>query len=131
MEVIPKLVEGSMARYVTGSGQTQATTDRVHIYETEGNIAPLSRGRRLQSGDGSKMVSVDRCRKRRRETNDYGLQYDVPFPQILDEGPDDDIFSALTTVLSAAESVCYSEGAASLLTLWPKLENKSKNNNNR
>jgi regulator of replication initiation timing len=38
IEVIPKLVEGWGARYVTGSGQTQATADRVLIYEREGGL---------------------------------------------------------------------------------------------
>lgn len=49
MDVIPKLVEGPSARYVTGSGQTVATADRVHIYEVEGNIEPMSRGRRRKA----------------------------------------------------------------------------------
>lgn len=49
MEVIPRLVEGPTARYVTGSGQTQATADRVHIYECEGGISPVVRGKRKKS----------------------------------------------------------------------------------
>jgi len=45
MQVIPKLVEGWNAKYVTGSGQTQATADRVRIYETEGQVEKYVRGR--------------------------------------------------------------------------------------
>lgn len=41
--VIPKLVEGNGVHYVTGSGQTKATKDRVTIYETEGNVTPVKR----------------------------------------------------------------------------------------
>lgn len=43
MYVIPKIVEGWKACYITGSGQTQATADRVHIYETEGCVRPGKR----------------------------------------------------------------------------------------
>lgn len=45
LQVIPKLVEGSSAKYITGSGQTQATKDRVFIYELEGGVQPFHRGR--------------------------------------------------------------------------------------
>jgi hypothetical protein len=43
IQVIPKLVEGWQARYVTGSGQTKSTADRVRIYEVEGGIQPYQR----------------------------------------------------------------------------------------
>jgi hypothetical protein len=36
--IVPKYVEGLQARYVTGSGQTAATNDRVFIYESEGAV---------------------------------------------------------------------------------------------
>ena len=29
--------------YITGSGQSQATSDRVKVYETEGNVHPIKR----------------------------------------------------------------------------------------
>lgn len=45
MAVIPKLVEGWFVKYVTGSGQTKATTDRVMIFQREGNILPNQRGK--------------------------------------------------------------------------------------
>jgi len=43
--VIPKLIQGWFAKYVTGSGQTKATADRVKIFETEGDIKPHPRGK--------------------------------------------------------------------------------------
>lgn len=56
--VVPKLVEGWDAKYVTGSGQTKATAARVHIFETEGNVTANQRGKargkkRQPSGSGS------------------------------------------------------------------------------
>lgn len=45
MQVVPKLVEGWNAKYVTGSGQTQSTAERVHIYEMEGQVEKNVRGR--------------------------------------------------------------------------------------
>jgi hypothetical protein len=38
--------EGNTAHYVTGGGQTQATRDRVFIYETEGDCKPIKRVKR-------------------------------------------------------------------------------------
>ena len=38
MAVVPKVIEGMSAKYVTGSGQTKSTADRVHIFETEGGV---------------------------------------------------------------------------------------------
>jgi hypothetical protein len=45
MQVVPKLVEGWHAKYVTGSGQTRLTANRVHIFETEGNTKANHRGK--------------------------------------------------------------------------------------
>ena len=45
LQVVPKLIEGWDAKYVTGSGQTKATQNRVHIFETEGNTRANPRGR--------------------------------------------------------------------------------------
>ena len=44
IQMIPKLVEGWHAKYVTGSGQTKATADRVFIFEKEGGVQPAHRG---------------------------------------------------------------------------------------
>ena len=38
MQVVPRLVEGWQAKYVTGSGQTEATNRRVYIFEKEGRV---------------------------------------------------------------------------------------------
>lgn len=45
MQVIPKVVEGWDAKYVTGSGQKRATANRVHIFEVEGNTKANQRGK--------------------------------------------------------------------------------------
>lgn len=43
LQIVPKLLEGWQARYITGSGQSKATEDRVRIYETEGDVVPTQR----------------------------------------------------------------------------------------
>lgn len=43
MHVIPKLIEGYHVKYVTGSGQSKATSDRVRIFEHEGGVKKNSR----------------------------------------------------------------------------------------
>lgn len=48
MMIIPKLVEGWDAKYVTGSGQTKATANRVQIFEHEGNVRANHRGKGKQ-----------------------------------------------------------------------------------
>ena len=58
--VIPKFVEGLHAKYVTGSGQTVQTADRVHIYESEGNVKPC---RRNIAGRKKETVSVAAVKK--------------------------------------------------------------------
>ena len=43
MNLIPRLCEGRNARYITGSGETRATADRVLIFRTEGNCEKVNR----------------------------------------------------------------------------------------
>jgi hypothetical protein len=43
MNVIPKVVEGFQAKYATGTGQSQATSLRVHLYECEGGVQKARR----------------------------------------------------------------------------------------
>jgi len=43
LQVIPQLVEGPTVKYITGSGQTEATACRVQVYEREGNIVVAHR----------------------------------------------------------------------------------------
>jgi hypothetical protein len=43
--IIPKLIEGWLTKYVTGSGQKRSTADRVKIFETEGQVKPNQRGK--------------------------------------------------------------------------------------
>jgi hypothetical protein len=45
LAVVTKFVEGNEACYITGSGQTTATTDRVLIYQKEGQVVPNKRER--------------------------------------------------------------------------------------
>lgn len=45
MQVVPKLVEGWHTKYVTGSGQTRLTANRVHLFETEGGTKANHRGK--------------------------------------------------------------------------------------
>lgn len=53
MQVIPKLIEGWDAKYVTGSGQTKFTAYRVFLFESEGNTKASHRGRTRGSGPGN------------------------------------------------------------------------------
>ena len=55
MNLIPRLCEGRSAKYVTGSGQSRATSDRVLIYHKEGKCDKISRPQRKKQ----KVVGVD------------------------------------------------------------------------
>ena len=59
MTVVPKVIEGINTKYVTGSGQTKATADRVHIFETEGGISAFRRGGRTKSSSKYKRQDHD------------------------------------------------------------------------
>lgn len=41
--IVPKLIEGWEAKYITGSGQKDTTISRVKIFEHEGNVKPNTR----------------------------------------------------------------------------------------
>jgi hypothetical protein len=43
LNIIPRIVEGRNARYITGSGQTKSTADRVSIFRREGNCEKIKR----------------------------------------------------------------------------------------
>lgn len=53
MHLIPKLIEGKNARYITGSGQTKATADRVHLFRTEGECEKIQRPPRKRKDPSS------------------------------------------------------------------------------
>jgi hypothetical protein len=57
LAVVTKFVEGIGASYVTGSGQTTATTDRVLIYQNEGLVIPNKRNPRKRKPDGNESDS--------------------------------------------------------------------------
>jgi hypothetical protein len=70
--VVPKLIEGWDAKYVTGSGQTKATANRVHIFETEGNTKANQRGKakgkkRSVEGNASPRPVVPKVKKPKRD----------------------------------------------------------------
>ena len=44
LQVVPCISEGHQSRYITGSGESKKTSDRVNIFRTEGNVAKVSRG---------------------------------------------------------------------------------------
>ncbi len=43
LNLIPRIVEGRNVRYVTGSGQTKPTADRVNLFRMEGNCEKVQR----------------------------------------------------------------------------------------
>lgn len=43
LNLIPRVVEGRNARYITGSGQTRPTADRVDLFRIEGNCEKIKR----------------------------------------------------------------------------------------
>jgi len=43
LNMIPRIVEGRNARYITGSGQTKPTADRVNIFRLEGCCEKIKR----------------------------------------------------------------------------------------
>lgn len=78
LQVVPKLIEGWDAKYVTGSGQTKATANRVHIFETEGNTKANQRGKvkskkKPNSSTESKSQGAtgEKPQKRKREPIPY------------------------------------------------------------
>lgn len=52
LQVIPHLIEGPHVKYITGSGQSKATANRVRIYEREGNIVVSHRAPRRKPVPG-------------------------------------------------------------------------------
>lgn len=86
LQVVPKLIEGWDAKYVTGSGQTKATANRVHIFETEGNTKANQRGKvkakkKPSSGESkSPRTGVEKPQKRKREPVTIPAPYEVTMP---------------------------------------------------
>eukprot|EP00981_Chlorochromonas_danica_P006836 scaffold1493_cov172-Ochromonas_danica.AAC.14 len=78
MQVVPKIVEGWHVKYVTGSGQTRLTANRVQIFEFEGNTKANHRGKvkakkkpvtkRSGRGRSNSLTSESTTRKRRRKS---------------------------------------------------------------
>jgi hypothetical protein len=74
MQVIPKLIEGWEAKYVTGSGQTKCTARRVHIFEVEGNTKANHRGKlksKLQEEAAVETIDHVEKKQKKRPTKSY------------------------------------------------------------
>jgi len=133
MAVVPKIVEGLQARYVTGSGQTAATADRVLIFEREGECSPFNRGGRRKAkkvkakrkpvdGDGATRTKKKRMKRPSTHhdadpTPSYSFPClvqedleanpdDIPANDNEDNGDDDDdeLMEAITILLPADSS---------------------------
>ena len=52
MRVIPRMAEGYKAKYITGSGESIQTKDRVLIFRVEGDCEPIKRAPRNRSRFG-------------------------------------------------------------------------------
>ena len=63
IQVVPRLVEGWQAKYVTGSGQTETTRRRVYIFEREGGVAPLVREGRSKTRTKTEKRTVKSSKK--------------------------------------------------------------------
>ncbi len=64
LNLIPRIVEGRNARYITGSGQTRPTADRVDLFRLEGNCEKIKRPPRrkkeiLLDGESNPTVKAD------------------------------------------------------------------------
>jgi hypothetical protein len=69
MEICARLSEGSAAKYITGSGQSSATSRRVSIYEREGNVTPEgSRKIKREQEDGYASESTSSTKRSRSES---------------------------------------------------------------
>lgn len=53
LNIIPRIVEGRNVKYVTGSGQTRATADRVALFRLEGDCEKLQRPPRRKRDESS------------------------------------------------------------------------------
>lgn len=60
LNLIPRITEGRSARYITGSGQTKPTTDRVNLFRLEGNCEKIKRPPRRKKDEASAPSTVDK-----------------------------------------------------------------------
>lgn len=124
LQVVPKLIEGWDAKYVTGSGQTKATANRVHIFETEGNTKANQRGK-AKAKTTKKASSVSSKEDRDATAKPKKRKRDVH--QDEDDDEEDD-FAPAPSVFSFTQpfgSVAQYRGQRNA-----GLANSSNNNNN-
>ncbi|RYH32203.1 hypothetical protein EON65_01110 [archaeon] len=60
LNLIPRIVEGRAARYITGSGQTKPTADRVNLFRLEGNCEKIKRPPRRKKDEMNAFPSTDK-----------------------------------------------------------------------
>lgn len=60
LNLIPRIVEGRNARYITGSGQTKPTADRVNLFRVEGNCEKIKRPPRRKKEELPTSLSNER-----------------------------------------------------------------------
>ena len=56
---VPSLSEGHQAKYITGSGESRATTDRVNIFRHEGQVVKISREPRNRSNKTKRVFTEE------------------------------------------------------------------------
>jgi hypothetical protein len=76
ISLIPRICEGGNVRYITGSGETKATADRVSIYRKEGNCVKILRPPRKRSrtvGSESVPLSINIPMKKKSSSSELKI----------------------------------------------------------
>ncbi len=71
---VPSLSEGHQAKYITGSGESRATTDRVNIFRHEGQVVKISREPRNRSNKTKRGFTGEM-----HDTNDHDFNQEYKF----------------------------------------------------
>lgn len=77
---IPRLVEGRHARYITGSGQTKPTADRVNIFRLEGNCEKIKRPPRRRKEDITATKKTSISSEEKAGPSPLGMNLALPLP---------------------------------------------------
>ena len=67
MKVVPRLVEGKAARYVTGGGARKATTNRILMYEREGGVRVVERPSRKKDALSPLISDLSSSKKKKKK----------------------------------------------------------------
>jgi len=92
MSLIPRICEGRAAKYVTGSGESVPTADRVHIYRVEGGHAkvsrlPRQRRKRVLDAPGTRSFMSDLLSHKKADRSNEDNVSEVPPVSILSGNP--------------------------------------------